>query len=384
MKILFLQNTDDSLGGIANVNISLMQKFLADGEDVSLISMRHLGKFDKINYPAQVNRIVVNAEDRWGCPRYGTAIQYLKHGKLLQFVKTIFARWMYDSKIKRDYSECKNIISQMRPDVIINSHYELLDAIPEEFLKKTINHFHTSFDQVLANRSYMQIFNRYKDKIAQFVWLSSATCERAKEAGFVNSRYIYNPLAFSSEKTADAEQKRIVFIGRFSEEKRLDRAVRMFGEVIGENKIEDWSFDIYGTGQLDAATAELIEKTPHVTLKGSTSNPKETLMNYSLFMLTSSFEGMALVVLEANECGLPVICFNFGESVFEEVIDKETGFIVEQDDEGQYKEKLLLLMRDTDLRKAMSENAKTFVKKFSVDAVAEQWYELFQLINDGK
>lgn len=384
MKILFMQNTDDSLGGIVNVNISLMQKFIANGEEISLISLRHLGKKDKVNYPDELQNIVINEKDLWGCPRYKNAIEYLKQAKIVAFIKIIFARWKYDYCIKKDYEMCKRKIMQINPNIIINSHYELLEAIPECFLQRTVNHFHTSFNQVLENRSYMKIFEKYKDKIAKFVWLSRATCERAIESGLDNSIYIYNPLSFSSKLSTEITQKRAVFIGRFSEEKCLDRAVRLFCEVIAENGIEDWSFDIYGTGNLEDDVKKMVQQSAYVNVKGSTEHVRKTLLEYSIFILASRFEGMSLAVLEANECGLPVICFDFGESAQEEIIDGETGFVVAQDNEKMYKEKLCQLMYDVNLREKMGKNAKEFAVRFQIETIIKQWYELFQRINEDR
>lgn len=380
MKILFLQNTDDAMGGIANVNISLMKKFIADGKKVSVVSVRHSGKNMKMNYPEPAVRILINADEVWGCPRYNQAVEYLKNGEILSAFHQIKERLHYNKCIGKDYLKCKEVIREEHPDIIINSHYELLDAIPEEFLTVTINHFHTSFDQVLENGSYIKTFERYKNKIAKFVWLSEATCQRAKDAGLVNSTCIYNPVAFKMEKMTDVMQKRMVFIGRFSEEKRLDRAVRLFHEVVTENEIKDWTFDIYGVGRLDEAVQEMIEQSDYIHLKGKTDNTSETLLNYSIFLLTSQYEGMALVVLEANECGLPVVCFNFGEAAEEEIIQGETGFIVEQNHEEEYKERMLLLMKDEKLRQKMSEHSKQFAKRFHIETIAEKWELLFDEI----
>lgn len=380
MRILFLQNTDDSLGGIVNVNISLMQQFIKHGEDIHLISVRHSGRNAKINYPEAIQNKLINSKDEWGCPRYNVAIQHLKRGEIFSALRTIIGRWIYNIKIRKDYLNCKKEIKTINPDVIINSHYELLNAIPGEFLSATINHFHTSFDQVIENKSYEKIFRKYRDKIAKFVWLSDATCKRAIEFGFENSTHIYNPLSFSTEKITDIQQKKIVFIGRFSEEKRIGLAVRLFSEVIAENDIKDWYFDIYGTGELDLQVEELIKDNQYVSLKGSTSKVEQTLLNYSIFMLTSRFEGMALVVLEANECGLPVISFNFGESVFEEIDDGKTGYIIEQGEEREYKDKLLRLMTDVSLRSEMSGNAKEFATDFHIESIIKQWYDLFEEI----
>lgn len=380
MKILFLQNTDDAMGGIPNVNIALMRRFLAEGKEVVLISVRHSGKNMKIGYPEDAVQFLINEKDLWGCPRYNVAVAYLKRGKAVAALRQVKDRLQYNKLIRNDYEKCQNVIRAEKPDVIINSHYELLDAVPEEFLSVTINHFHTSFDQVLENSSYQKIFEHYKNKIAKFVWLSEATRRRAVEAGLSNSTCIYNPVAFSTESTSDMQQKRAVFIGRFSEEKRVGLAARLFEETIRENGIDDWTFDIYGVGELEKEAEERIAGSNCVQLRGRTDRAGDTLMNYSVFILTSRFEGMALAVLEANECGIPVVCFNFGEVTEEEVIPGKTGLVAEQGDEEGYKECLRQLMQDEQLRREMSKKCKEFARKFQIDVIAEKWNTLFDEI----
>lgn len=380
MKILFLQNTDDALGGISQVNCTLMKAFSEKGEEISLISMRHSGKRDEVTYPEIKNRLIINEKRTWNCPRYSFAIDDFIQLHFVKAVHKIIERLVYDWHLRKDYQICRRLIEQIKPDIIINSHYELLDAIPKAFLKKTINHFHTSFDQVLKNRSYINIFKKYRDKIGKFVWLTKASSQKAIENGFKNSTFIYNPLAFSSLTVTSYSQKSLIFLGRFAPEKRLDRAVRIFDEVVRENQIKDWRFDIYGTGYIDQETENIINQNKYIHLCGVTDNVSAVMLKHSICILTSEFEGMALVILEANECGLPVICFDFGESVYEEVLDQRTGYIIKRGDVDLYKKRLLSLMTDEELRSQMGYEAKKFAFQFRIDNIINVWYDLFEFI----
>lgn len=376
MRILFLQNTDDAMGGISRVNTSLMQAFIDRGEEITLISFRHSGKGDTVNYPEAANKYLINMNRIWNCPRYSAAINEFRHFHLIKGVLKIVDRLVYDRYLRKDYKMCRELITKINPDIIINSHYELLDAIPGDYLRRTINHFHTSFDQVLKNRGYRNVFHKYSDRIGKFVWLTKASAEKAVENGFENSTFIYNPLSFLSSETADPKQKSLIFIGRFSPEKRLDRAVRIFDETVRENEVEDWRFDIYGSGYIDRETKKVISQNKYIHLCGSTEHVREVLLQHSLCVLTSDFEGMALVIIEANECGLPVICFDFGESVYEEVLDQRTGYIIERDNEERYKTQLFRLMESEELRAEMGRNAKEFALRFRIDNIVSSWYKL--------
>jgi glycosyltransferase involved in cell wall biosynthesis len=110
-------------------------------------------------------------------------------------------------------------------------------------------------------------------------------------------------------------------------------------------------------------------------MMGRTNNPKEVLLNSSISLNTSDFEGFALTVLEANECGVPTITFNFGESANEEVIDGKTGYVA--DDREDYIKKLKNMMDDSKLLQEMGKQAKKYNDNFKIKNIVKDWERLF-------
>ena len=378
MRILFLQKVDNARGGIANVNTKLIEYFLSLNYHVDVVSIRHGDTWEEVNYPDGANNYLINDKDVWGCPRLREIAINLKKAHLYLAMQLFFERIAYKKKIKQDYLICQKRIEEINPDVIINSHYEILDGISERFLKRTIMHFHTSFDQVLTNSSYLKIFKKYASKIYGFVWLSKQTCQEAISNGFVNSRCIYNPLMFSEERCADIKIKKILFIGRMAEEKRVHLAIEYFSEVVKNKNLSDWIFEIYGDGELSEQIKLKTQDEPQILYKGRTNKVNEKLLEGSLMILTSSFEGMPLVVLEANECGVPVIAYDFGESSQEVILNKKTGIIVKQNDKETFMKELEELLEDESYRRELSVQAKQFAKKFAVENIGNDWLDLFE------
>ena len=68
MKILFLQNLDDAQGGIVTVNKTLAEVFLAQGDQVIFLSLRHSRTHSDIVYPSGAETILIDGERVWGCP----------------------------------------------------------------------------------------------------------------------------------------------------------------------------------------------------------------------------------------------------------------------------------------------------------------------------
>ena len=378
MRILFLQKVDNAKGGIANVNENLMKYFLSQNCQVDVISMRHGYTWEDVSYPQGVTRYLINDRVIWGIPRLHEMLEEVKSGRFYKVFPMWWQRRNYRKELAKDFEQCKKEIERLQPDVIINSHYELLDGISEAYLKKTIMHFHTSFGQVRENRSYVKMFEKYQSKISTFVWLTEQTKKDAIDFGFENSKCIYNPISFSETRSSDLNQNKVVFLGRLSEEKRISLAIEYFREVVQENKLDDWIFEIYGSGPLIEEIVEEIKNDKQIQYKGQTEKVNEVLLDSSLLILTSAFEGMPLVVLEANECGVPTLIYDFGESSHEVVVDGVTGIIVPQDNKELFKANLEKLMCGTDIRKKYGSASKEFAKGFALETIGKQWMELFK------
>lgn len=381
MRILFLQKVDNANGGITNVNINLMSYFLSLDYQVDVLSLRHGDTWENVSYPQGVNKYLINEKDVWGCPRLKDLLKDLKHGNLIRGAALLVERFVYKRKISNDYKKSRKEIERLKPDVIINSHYELLVGIGESYLRKTIMHFHTNFEQVLTNRSYLKTFRKYASKIYTFVWLSKETKNKAVAHGLENSKCIYNPLSFSEQRCADMSNKKVVFIGRLSKEKRVHLAINYFKEVVCNNEFNEWKFEIYGSGELAEEIKCDIGNNHQIIFKGPTEQVNEAMLGSSLLVLTSSFEGMPLVVLEANECGVPALVYDFGESSREVVIDGKTGIIVPQNNETMYKEMMEKIFRDEDYRLELSSECKKFAKSFALENIGREWLNLFKEMN---
>ena len=155
----------------------------------------------------------------------------------------------------------------------------------------------------------------------------------------------------------------------------IDIVKKVFADV----KYKDWTFEIYGEGKYQNDIVNMIKNNKQIKFMGLTDDPKDVLLNSSINLNTSIHEGFCLSILEAIECGVPTISFNFGESVFEEIIDNKTGYIASDTDD--FVNKLKYLMDDSDKLRDMSNECKKFSKNFHVESVINEWMVLFDEID---
>ena len=382
-KLLILQNEGKALGGIWFVNKSISEKLVELGYSVEILSIRNALVPSELQIDERVKLSTINETDLWGVTRKKEILNFILKFKLRKAIKKYVTRLKELKLLNEDYKKLKNYILETKPDYILCTHYQLLDAIPKEFLNRTIHEQHTSFYATKMVRDNIRMFDKYKKKI-KFVWLTKSTYEEAVKNGYVNSSYIYNPVRFSGNSVADViKNKKLITISRLSSEKRIELMIEIVKDVFKDKKFKDWTFEIYGKGDLEEEILKKIGNNKQIVFKGSTNDPEYEFLRASINLNTSLFEGFCLGVIESAYCGLPTVALDFGESILEEIIDGKTGIIIAKEDVEGYKNELKKLMSNDKLLLEMSNNCKEFVNQFKIDSIIEKWLDLFLEIDDN-
>lgn len=380
-KVLFLQIKGNSLGGVWFVNKQVGEALIDKGYYVENLSIRK-GSNVKNNHDKRMKVSIINENDPWEITHGSDIIRELKKFNVFKAVRTTLSYIKDLYKLKKDYRKVANYIKINDFDYIITSHYQLLDCIPKNYLKRTINEHHASFDYLLKEKDNLKKLNKYNGKI-KFLWLCKNSYDKAVEYGYINNFYIYNPIKFTTVKRSKViENKKLITISRLSSsQKRIDLMIDIANKVLP--KYKDWVLELYGDPNLENNLLEKINKNNQIKLMGVIDKPEDKLLSSSIYLSTSFFEGFSLSILEAYECGLPVVSYDFGESCSEQVINNETGYVVDFDHEKEFIDKLELLMNNPKKLDDMSKKAKQFAEKFHIENVVNNWISLFEIIEKG-
>jgi len=376
-KVLFLQIEGNALGGVWSVNKTIGESLIEEGYDVEIMSIRdsHSGKV--LEHDPKLKVSIINTKDKWNITHFEDIKSNLFKFKLFKSFKLLLKKVIEEFKLKRDYNRVKKYIISNDIDYIVTTHYQLLDVIPKRYLSRTIHEQHTSFGATYSHKATRKMLYKYNGKV-KYLWLTKATCDKAIECGYLNSTYIYNPVQFSSLKTADVvSNKKLVTLSRISSEKRIDLMIKIVDDILKDDKFKDWSLEIYGEGDLRSSMEKTLYNKDKIKFMGTTNTPRDVIMKSSINLCTSSYEGFSMSILEANECGVPTVTFNFGESVSEEIIQDKTGIYVEQDDVNSYKKELIKLMSNVKKLEKMSLECKKFANKFNRKNIVKEWIKLF-------
>lgn len=374
-KILFLQIKGNALGGIWSVNKALGEEFIRKGYHAEILAIRnnHPGIEIK-DTPLKITTI--NKNDLWKIPHRRDVLNALYEKNFFDILKKYLKE---QKKLKYDYNQMKHFITKYKPDYIIASHYQTLFGIPKKYLPKTIFVQHSSFDYLLKDNNNIKTLKKLNNKIFKLCWLCKVTMKKAIEFGYKKNTFIYNPNKFNTSKQADVcQNKKIVVITRIHKEKQIDLMIKIVNDVFQETKYQDWSFEIYGEGTFNEDSKQILENSSQIFYKGLTNTPMEVLLSSSLTLNTSIYEGFPLSIIEGFTCGVPVVSFNFGESVYEEIINDYNGYVIENNDIDKFKEKLKYLLDNPSKLQELSKNAKEFSQQFELKTIADKWELLFK------
>lgn len=176
----------------------------------------------------------------------------------------------------------------------------------------------------------------------------------------------------------DFNSHTIVSVGRLSYEKNFEALLEAWRLVL-DKEILNWNLEIYGEGVQKEYLQNIIDKKNirNVRLMGRTDTPEQVYQKASFFAMTSIFEGLPMVLIEAQSFGLPLISYNCPTGPAEIIKNNENGILVENQNIQKLSEAILELIKDKEKRILFSKNALNDVKKYSSNEILLKWKEVF-------
>jgi glycosyltransferase involved in cell wall biosynthesis len=116
----------------------------------------------------------------------------------------------------------------------------------------------------------------------------------------------------------------------------------------------------------------------NVILTGWRRDIPRILTTIDVFVLTSLWEGFPISALEALASSKPVVATNTG-GIEEIVVEGKNGFLVQPGDIKSLSERLNVLLRNNDLRKAIAHNAKSSLN-FSAENMIRNNQSLYETL----
>lgn len=203
---------------------------------------------------------------------------------------------------------------------------------------------------------------------------------------------VYNGIKLADEKSdkrqcreelgIGRDSKIIISAGRMVPWKGFKTLIEVTGEL--ESKTPNLFLVILGDGpdrkELETE-AEKMRVKDRVIFTGSV--PRDVMFKYlyaaDIFVLNTSFESFSFQVVEAMNCGLPVVTTKVGN--LEEIIDdKVNGLLVPYNDKMELGRAISLLFSDNSLRDRISKEAEIKSKNFSIENTMQNLIRVLESI----
>lgn len=218
-------------------------------------------------------------------------------------------------------------------------------------------------------KKYRQLFLYAKAVVA----VSHRMSERLQELGCPVEKITVTPCAPDNrffKAVPDFALKNCIAIGRFVEKKAPQLTIQAFSKVI--EKYPDAMLYMVGAGPLLDKCTKLVttlQLKDNVHLLGI-KTPGEILelfekssvyIQHSVVAKNGDSEGTPVSILEAQAAGLPVVSTRHA-GIKDVIIDKETGFLVDEFDVDGMADKIVFLLENPERAKEMGEKGRNNVK----------------------
>ena len=301
---------------------------------------------------------------------------------------------------KRFKKNLRAVVLDFDPDVVVlASDWQTLMGVVIDAVKTipVIAEFHNTYDYVMRKVGVSEGW--LKAKLTQFYYRQTiknlGNCAklvvltesdaRGWRQHFKNVTVIPNPVTLYPDIIDDIPKDpgRIIFVGRFNHEKRIDRLITAFSMIA--SKYPDWHVDIFGDGN---EKETLLQQIKELKLEGRViiHEPTKTIYDEykrsEMLVLCSEHEASPLVLVEAMACGVPCVSLDCPNGPREIITDGETGFLAKDGDVEDLSLKIEWLIVHEEERKVMGKNARIFASTRKMSVLMEKWEKLYLTVSD--
>ena len=173
---------------------------------------------------------------------------------------------------------------------------------------------------------------------------------------------------------ADLSAKVVVAAGRLVRQKGYDRLIKAWSLVTHEHP--DWRLHIYGQGPKQERLEELIREhglSEVVTLAPPVEDIGAVMAGASIFALSSRWEGLPLVMLEAMGVGMAIVSFDCPTGPASVIDDHENGLLIRPRTIAAFAAGLGEMISDESLRRRCSAAAIERMREYSMDVIGPRW-----------
>ena len=274
-------------------------------------------------------------------------------------------------------------------DVLINIESMLAIYSIPALLKINIKNIcweHFNFNVDLGNKLRplaRRLAARYCNQVVTLterdkkLWLDNLTVKTRIDA-------IPNPSPFVPIMPLNKTNNKVVLAaGRLTSQKGFDLLIDSWQHVI--LKRQDWTLRIVGSGEDKAwlhNKAKALGLTDSIEWVENVTNMAEQYSQADMYVMSSRYEGLPMVLIEALSFGLPIVSFDC-ETGPSEIVNSQCGWLVRNGDTAALGECLLTAFDIFEDHKVYSSYSRASIEqcrnKFSIDSAVSEWKRIISV-----
>ena len=306
--------------------------------------------------------------------------------------------WMYYKLMHQYRKKMKALLMNDRPDIVISTLGRDISFITKlkdgskkigeaHTTKHFIRNFHLLEDKNILFKYLTKYFRWNMDRqVRKLDALVVLTNQDKKDWEHLLPVYVIpNSFPFYPEYPSTCENKQAIIVGRYNSAKGYNYLIDAWREV--HKSYPEWIINIFGSGEYEEKVRKQINDyglRDVVIMNNPTDNIMEEYLKSSIYVMSSVFEGFAMVLLEAMACGLPCVSFDCPYGPRNVITDGEDGFLVDYLNSKALADSICKLIENEALRKQMGKNGRNNVLRYSRESIMPQWISLFEFITENK
>lgn len=291
--------------------------------------------------------------------------------------------WIYSKLSRRYHHKLQQLLGEISPDVIVCTTTQNVRPLLKTKGRTSLlveSHVNFTHPDTWTQRLRTYFNNLWIGRAEAVVTLTNGDAEDWHRV----SRHVHvipNIVHLNdSNRYSDCTSKRVLFVGRFEEQKSIGDLFSIWKMV--HQKLPDWKLDLYGEGFLwEYFKKEADRLSINIEVHRPTDHIMDVYRSSSILVLTSLYEPFGLVIPEAMSCGLPIVTFDSPHGPATILTDREEGFLIPNRNQQLFAERLIMLMGDLDLRQEMGMKAIVSSQRFTAKEIMPMWKQLFEQLS---
>lgn len=283
-----------------------------------------------------------------------------------------------------------SLLCAIRADIVVSTFFQEAPILPtiQDGSKKILELHSSMYRRVFmypASARLLRLYGYYRiwqDKrlarqYDRFVVLTHE--DRGYWGEIPGIETIPNPLPFTTDTPSECLSPRVLAVGRYEYEKNFSTLIDLWAGIASRHP--EWTLEILGNGPLRPqleAQVHTLGLEGRVLLSRFDTDVQAHYRSASAITLLSEYEGLPMVLLEAQAMGLPIVAYTCKTGPRDIVTDASDGYLVPAGDASALAERLEYLITNPTQRIAFGKAAQASAQRFALPTIMHRWTTLFQ------